>query len=72
MFYIHSDEIFLQVLTMLINSAYKPGRVLRELQVVEDPLWNCQEETLKAKYEHTPTISNGLSFVYIMLCYLWE
>lgn len=40
-----------EVLTMLINSAYKPGRVLRELQVVEDPKWNCQEETLKAKYK---------------------
>ncbi|KAA0721138.1 Scm-like with four MBT domains protein 2 [Triplophysa tibetana] len=40
-----------EILTMLINSAYKPGRVLRELQVVEDPQWNCQEETLKAKYK---------------------
>lgn len=38
-----------QVLSMLINAAYKPGRVLRELQLVEDPHWNFQEETLKAK-----------------------
>lgn len=35
---------------MIINAAYKPGRVLRELQLVEDPHWNFQEETLKAKY----------------------
>ncbi|KAI1888069.1 hypothetical protein AGOR_G00181250 [Albula goreensis] len=40
-----------EVLSMLINAAYKPGRVLRELQLVEDPLWNFQEETLKAKYK---------------------
>uniref|UniRef100_A0AAR2JDE1 SAM domain-containing protein n=1 Tax=Pygocentrus nattereri TaxID=42514 RepID=A0AAR2JDE1_PYGNA len=40
-----------EVLTMLINSAYKPARVLRELQLVEDPKWNCLEETLKAKYK---------------------
>ena len=39
-----------QVLSMIINAAYKPGRVLRELQLVEDPHWNFQEETLKAKY----------------------
>ncbi|KAB0348496.1 hypothetical protein FD754_013353, partial [Muntiacus muntjak] len=39
-----------EVLSMLINAAYKPGRVLRELQLVEDPHWNFQEETLKAKY----------------------
>lgn len=38
-----------QVLSMIINAAYKPGRVLRELQLVEDPHWNFQEETLKAK-----------------------
>ncbi|KAK2507902.1 hypothetical protein MC885_000442 [Smutsia gigantea] len=38
------------VLSMIINAAYKPGRVLRELQLVEDPHWNFQEETLKAKY----------------------
>lgn len=40
-----------QVLTMLINSAYKPSRVLRELQMVKDSKWNCVEETLKAKYK---------------------
>ncbi|XP_036433157.1 scm-like with four MBT domains protein 2 isoform X2 [Colossoma macropomum] len=40
-----------EVLTMLINSAYKPARVLRELQLVEDPKWNCLDETLKAKYK---------------------
>lgn len=39
----------LQVLSMIINAAYKPGRVLRELQLIEDPHWNFQEETLKAK-----------------------
>nr|XP_044990841.1 scm-like with four MBT domains protein 2 isoform X8 [Jaculus jaculus] len=39
-----------EVLSMIINAAYKPGRVLRELQLVEDPRWNFQEETLKAKY----------------------
>ncbi|XP_049737979.1 scm-like with four MBT domains protein 2 isoform X2 [Elephas maximus indicus] len=39
-----------EVLSMIINAAYKPGRVLRELQLVEDPNWNFQEETLKAKY----------------------
>lgn len=38
-----------QVLSMIINAAYKPGRVLKELQLVEDPHWNFQEETLKAK-----------------------
>nr|XP_033815199.1 scm-like with four MBT domains protein 2 isoform X1 [Geotrypetes seraphini]XP_033815200.1 scm-like with four MBT domains protein 2 isoform X1 [Geotrypetes seraphini] len=40
-----------EVLSMIINAAYKPGRVLRELQLVEDPQWNFQEETLKAKYK---------------------
>ncbi|XP_069085370.1 scm-like with four MBT domains protein 2 isoform X2 [Pleurodeles waltl] len=39
------------VLGMMINAAYKPGRVLRELQFVEDSQWNFQEETLKAKYK---------------------
>ncbi|XP_077025585.1 scm-like with four MBT domains protein 2 isoform X2 [Tamandua tetradactyla] len=39
-----------EVLSMIINAAYKPGRVLRELQLVEDLHWNFQEETLKAKY----------------------
>uniref|UniRef100_A0A673ZKJ4 Scm like with four mbt domains 2 n=1 Tax=Salmo trutta TaxID=8032 RepID=A0A673ZKJ4_SALTR len=40
-----------EVLSMLINAAYKPGRVLRELQDVEDQHWDCHEETLKAKYK---------------------
>ncbi|XP_077120607.1 scm-like with four MBT domains protein 2 isoform X2 [Ranitomeya variabilis] len=40
-----------EVLSMVINAAYKPGRVLRELQLVEDASWNFQEETLKAKYK---------------------
>ncbi|XP_007534425.2 scm-like with four MBT domains protein 2 isoform X2 [Erinaceus europaeus] len=39
-----------EVLSLLINAAYKPGRVLRELQLVGEPHWNFQEETLKAKY----------------------
>ncbi|XP_055002658.1 scm-like with four MBT domains protein 2 [Sorex araneus] len=39
-----------EVLGMIINAAYKPGQVLRELQLVEDPHWDFQEETLKAKY----------------------
>ncbi|XP_060632440.2 scm-like with four MBT domains protein 2 isoform X1 [Anolis sagrei] len=39
-----------EVLSMVINSAYRPGSVLRELQLVENPGWNFQEETLKAKY----------------------
>lgn len=47
---VHCGSFFLQqVLSMIINAAYKPGRVLRELQLVEDPHWNFQEETLKAK-----------------------
>lgn len=54
---------YLQILTMLINSAYKPGRVLRELQVVEDPQWNCQEETLKAKYEFLNDFTLGICSV---------
>ncbi|XP_047192449.1 scm-like with four MBT domains protein 2 isoform X1 [Scophthalmus maximus] len=40
-----------ELLNMLINAAYKPGRVLKELQELEDPSWECQEETLKAKYK---------------------
>uniref|UniRef100_A0A674F5N8 Scm like with four mbt domains 2 n=1 Tax=Salmo trutta TaxID=8032 RepID=A0A674F5N8_SALTR len=40
-----------EVLSMLINAAYKPGRVLRELQDVEERHWDCHEETLKAKYK---------------------
>uniref|UniRef100_A0AAY5KN38 SAM domain-containing protein n=1 Tax=Esox lucius TaxID=8010 RepID=A0AAY5KN38_ESOLU len=45
------DACFPGVLSMLINAAYKPGRVLRELQEVEDQQWDCHEETLKAKYK---------------------
>uniref|UniRef100_H2MQY3 Scm like with four mbt domains 2 n=1 Tax=Oryzias latipes TaxID=8090 RepID=H2MQY3_ORYLA len=40
-----------EMLSMLVNSAYKPGRVLKELQELEDQSWDCQEETLKAKYK---------------------
>ncbi|XP_029317532.1 scm-like with four MBT domains protein 2 isoform X2 [Cottoperca gobio] len=40
-----------ELLSMLINAAYKPGRVLKELQDLEDPSWDCHEETLKAKYK---------------------
>lgn len=40
-----------ELLSMLINAAYKPGRVLKELQEIEDHSWDCQEETLKAKYK---------------------
>ncbi|XP_028289220.1 scm-like with four MBT domains protein 2 isoform X2 [Parambassis ranga] len=40
-----------ELLGMLINAAYKPGRVLKELQELEDQSWDCQEETLKAKYK---------------------
>lgn len=40
-----------ELLGMLINAAYKPGRVLKELQEIEDHSWDCQEETLKAKYK---------------------
>nr|XP_057921753.1 scm-like with four MBT domains protein 2 isoform X2 [Doryrhamphus excisus] len=40
-----------ELLTMLTNAAYKPGRVLKELQELEEPSWDCQEETLKAKYK---------------------
>ncbi|XP_059182384.1 scm-like with four MBT domains protein 2 isoform X2 [Centropristis striata] len=40
-----------ELLSMLINAAYKPGRVLKELQELEDTSWDSQEETLKAKYK---------------------
>uniref|UniRef100_A0A674PD30 Scm like with four mbt domains 2 n=1 Tax=Takifugu rubripes TaxID=31033 RepID=A0A674PD30_TAKRU len=40
-----------ELLSMLINAAYKPGRVLKELQELQDQSWECQEETLKAKYK---------------------
>lgn len=45
--------VCLQLLSMLINAAYKPGRVLKELQELEDQSWDCQEETLKAKLGNT-------------------
>lgn len=38
-----------QVLTLLINSAYKPSRVLRELQLDQEDRWHGHGETLKAK-----------------------
>lgn len=38
-----------QVLTLLINSAYKPSRVLRELQLDQESRWQGHGETLKAK-----------------------
>uniref|UniRef100_A0A087XFT3 Scm like with four mbt domains 2 n=1 Tax=Poecilia formosa TaxID=48698 RepID=A0A087XFT3_POEFO len=40
-----------ELLSMLINAAYKPGRVLKELQQLQEPGWDSQEETLKAKYK---------------------
>ncbi|XP_061922366.1 scm-like with four MBT domains protein 2 isoform X3 [Entelurus aequoreus] len=40
-----------ELLTMLINAAYKPGRVLKELQDLQEPGLDCQQETLKAKYK---------------------
>ncbi|XP_024144286.1 scm-like with four MBT domains protein 2 isoform X1 [Oryzias melastigma] len=40
-----------EMLSMLVNAAYKPGRVLKELQELEEQSWDCQEETLKAKYK---------------------
>lgn len=39
-----------QVLTLLINSAYKPSRVLRELQLDQEGRWQGHGETLKAKW----------------------
>lgn len=38
-----------QVLTLLINAAYKPSRVLRELQLDKDSVWHGCGEVLKAK-----------------------
>ncbi|XP_019360746.1 PREDICTED: scm-like with four MBT domains protein 1 isoform X1 [Gavialis gangeticus] len=40
-----------EVLTLLINAAYKPSRVLRELQLDEEAAWLGHGETLKAKYK---------------------
>ncbi len=38
------------MLTLLINSAYKPSRVLRELQLDQEGRWQGHGETLKAKW----------------------
>uniref|UniRef100_A0A672HXP7 Scm like with four mbt domains 1 n=1 Tax=Salarias fasciatus TaxID=181472 RepID=A0A672HXP7_SALFA len=40
-----------EVLNLLINSAYKPSRVLRELQLDQESRWQGHGETLKAKYK---------------------
>uniref|UniRef100_A0A2D4H5R0 SAM domain-containing protein n=1 Tax=Micrurus lemniscatus lemniscatus TaxID=129467 RepID=A0A2D4H5R0_MICLE len=40
-----------EVLSLLINAAYKPSRVLREIQLDEEPSWHGYGETLKAKYK---------------------
>ncbi|XP_068449663.1 scm-like with four MBT domains protein 1 isoform X1 [Clinocottus analis] len=40
-----------EVLSLLINSAYKPSRVLRELQLDQESRWQGYGETLKAKYK---------------------
>ncbi|KFP04867.1 Scm-like with four MBT domains protein 1, partial [Calypte anna] len=40
-----------EVLTLLINAAYNPSRVLRELQLDEEAAWHGHGETLKAKYK---------------------
>ncbi|KAJ8361122.1 hypothetical protein SKAU_G00176470 [Synaphobranchus kaupii] len=40
-----------EVLTLLINAAYKPSRVLRELQLDQEARWHGQGEALKAKYK---------------------
>ncbi|KAG2460168.1 SMBT2 protein, partial [Polypterus senegalus] len=53
-----------EVLGMLINAAYKPGRVLRELQLVEDPQWNFQEETLKAKCKMKSEVAKAKEKMY--------
>lgn len=42
----------IQVLSLLINSAYKPSRVLRELQLDQEGRWQGHGEILKAKWEH--------------------
>ncbi|KAG8436263.1 hypothetical protein GDO86_007386 [Hymenochirus boettgeri] len=40
-----------EVLTLLVNAAYKPSRVLRELELQEEPSWPQHTETIKAKYK---------------------
>ncbi|XP_063796764.1 scm-like with four MBT domains protein 1 isoform X2 [Pseudophryne corroboree] len=40
-----------EVLSLVINAAYKPSRVLRELELQDEPSWPQHAETLKAKYK---------------------
>ncbi|OCT83195.1 scm-like with four MBT domains protein 1 [Xenopus laevis] len=40
-----------EVLSLLINAAYKPSRVLRELELQENSSWPQHTETIKAKYK---------------------
>ncbi|XP_069592979.1 scm-like with four MBT domains protein 1 [Ranitomeya imitator] len=40
-----------EVLSLVINAAYKPSRVLRELELQDEPLWPQRAEILKAKYK---------------------
>ncbi|XP_071982851.1 scm-like with four MBT domains protein 1 isoform X2 [Engystomops pustulosus] len=40
-----------EVLSLIINAAYKPSRVLRELELQDEPLWPQHAEILKAKYK---------------------
>ncbi|XP_077134276.1 scm-like with four MBT domains protein 1 [Ranitomeya variabilis] len=40
-----------EVLSLIINAAYKPSRVLRELELQDEPLWPQRAEILKAKYK---------------------
>ncbi|XP_073448610.1 scm-like with four MBT domains protein 1 [Aquarana catesbeiana] len=40
-----------EVLSLLINAAYKPSRVLRELELQDEPSWPQHAEILKAKYK---------------------
>ncbi|KAL7982825.1 hypothetical protein Chor_013161 [Crotalus horridus] len=47
-----------QILRMVVNSAYKPRSILRELQLVDDPRWNFQEENLKANEESTYSLES--------------
>ncbi|XP_044157660.1 scm-like with four MBT domains protein 1 [Bufo gargarizans] len=40
-----------EVLSLIINAAYKPSRVLHELELQDEPLWPQHAEILKAKYK---------------------
>ncbi|XP_066452382.1 scm-like with four MBT domains protein 1 isoform X2 [Eleutherodactylus coqui] len=40
-----------EVLSLIINAAYKPSRALRELELQDEPLWPQHAEILKAKYK---------------------